>query len=149
MQKPIPEYVKLINNRGGIVYGWETSNVQSDMFGKGCTLHSHIWIGGDVIIGDNCKIQSFVFIPNGVRIGNKVFIGPHVCFTNDKHPPSNGKDWSNTIVEDYVSIGAGAVILPGVVLKKGCRVGAGAVVTESVPMDTTVVGNPAKPLTSS
>lgn len=113
--------------------------------GSGCTIHSHVWIGNKVIIGDNCKIQAFTFIPDLVTIGNNVFIGPHVVFTNDKHPPSkNQDDWSATIVENNVSIGANATIGPGLTLGAGCVVGMGAVVTKNVLPHTTVVGNPAR-----
>ena len=91
-------------------------------------------------------IEAFCFIPDWVTIGNNVFIGPRVTFTNDKQPPSFGKHWARTIVEDFVSIGAGAIILPGVTLHKECLIGAGAVVTKSVPAGETWVGNPAKKL---
>lgn len=113
-------------------------------FGNGCTIHSQVWISEGVEIGENCKVQAFAYIPKGVRIGNGVFIGPRVCFTNDKHPPSGGKHWSETIVEDGVVIGAGAVILPGLTLGARCVIGAGSVVTKSVPAGTTVYGNPAR-----
>lgn len=112
--------------------------------GKSCTIHAPVWIGNDVVIGDNCKIQAFAFIPTGVEIGNNVFIGPHVCFTNDKNPPS-GK-WTKTIVKNNVSIGANATILPGLTIGQGAKIGAGAVVTKNVRAETIVVGNPAKVL---
>lgn len=112
--------------------------------GKETTIHAFCWIGRDVVIGQKCFIEAFVFIPEWVTIGDNVFIGPHVCFTNDKRPPSFGEHWAKTIVEDNVSIGAGAVILPGVTLKKGCVIGAGAVVTKDVEAGVTVVGNPAR-----
>ena len=113
--------------------------------GDNCTIHAPVWIGNDVIIGNNCKVQAFTFIPTGVKIGDNVFIGPHVCFTNDKYPPSNG-EWLETIVENNVVIGAGAVITPGITLHHGAIIGAGAVVTKDVPRHTTVVGNPAAPI---
>ena len=113
--------------------------------GNGSVLHSHVWIGNNVVIGDNCRIQAFSFIPDGVLIGNGVFIGPRVTFTNDKHPPSSS--WSRTIVEDNVVIGAGAIILPGVTLSVGCMIGAGSVVTHDVPSQEVWVGNPARKLT--
>jgi acetyltransferase-like isoleucine patch superfamily enzyme len=119
----------------------ELSNIGNCLIGEGSIIHSHVWIGDRVKIGERCRIQAFAFIPTGVRLGNDVFIGPHVCFTNDKYPPSN--EWEVTIVEDYVSIGAGAVILPGVTLGTGCKIGAGAVVTKNVPAGETWVGNPA------
>lgn len=114
--------------------------------GERCTIHSHVWIGADVTIGNDCKIQAFSFIPTGVAIGNRVFIGPRVTFTNDKHPPSHGRDWSETIVGDNVVIGAGAVILPGVLIGDEAVIGAGAVVTRNVIAGTTVIGNPARVL---
>lgn len=119
----------------------ELSNIGNCLIGDDSTIHSHVWIGDRVSIGKRCRIQAFAFIPTGVRIGNDVFIGPHVCFTNDKYPPSN--EWEVTIVEDFVSIGAGAVILPGVTLGAGCKIGAGAVVTKNVPKGETWFGNPA------
>ncbi|MCK4347314.1 MAG: N-acetyltransferase, partial [Thermoplasmatales archaeon] len=95
--------------------------------------------------GKNCKIRPFVFIPSDVKIGNEVFISPGVIFTNDKYPKVKG-EWKqlNTIVEDEVSIGAGAVVLPGVRIGRGAMVGAGAVVTKDVPSNAVVVGNPAR-----
>lgn len=109
--------------------------------GENCTIHAPVWIGNNVAIGDNCKIQAFCFLPDGVVLGNNVFVGPHVCFTNDLHPPSNM--WLWTVVEDEVSIGANATILPGIRICKGAVIGAGAVVTKSVPTGVTVYGNPA------
>ncbi len=128
----------------GFVYFPELSNIQSLDIGRKAKIHSHVWIGRKVVVGANVLIQAFAFIPDGVRIGHNVFIGPRVTFTNDKHPPST--QLSETIVEDEVAIGAGAVILPGVLLGKGCVIGAGAVVTKNVEPFTTMVGNPARPL---
>lgn len=129
------------------IYHPEHSNIhESVSIGEKSTIHSHVWIGKDVVIGARCKVQAFSFIPTGVTVGDDVFIGPRVTFTNDKNPPSHGKGWSTTVVEDGAVIGAGAVILPGIVIGKGAVVGAGAVVTKSVPPGTTVVGNPARPI---
>lgn len=103
-------------------------------------------IGKGVKIGKFCKIQAGAFIPPGVTIGDYCFIGPHVCFTNDKYPALRDVDWQllTTVVEDEVVIGAGAIILPGLTIGKGARIGAGAVVTKDVPPGETWVGNPAK-----
>lgn len=111
--------------------------------GQECTIHAPVWIGNNVTIGDFCKIQAFAFIPEGVEIGNAVFIGPHVCFTNDKHPPNN--IFQKTIVKDGAVIGANATIVCGVTIGEGAMVAAGAVVTKDVPPHTVVKGNPAKP----
>lgn len=123
-------------------------NLWGAEIGEGTRVASYVEIGKGVVIGDNCNIQSFVYIPPHVRIGNSVFIGPGVIFTNDKHAPSHG-EWKKgpwTTVESFVSIGAGAVILPGIRIGRGARIGAGAVVTKDVPAGVTVVGNPAEPI---
>lgn len=118
------------------------SNIGDCTIGDNTVVHSHVWIGDRVAIGERCKIQAFCFIPTGVRIGNDVFLGPRVTFTNDKYPPSS--DWETTIVLDNASIGAGAIILPGLTIGRGARIGAGAVVTKNVGDGETWYGNPAK-----
>jgi acetyltransferase-like isoleucine patch superfamily enzyme len=113
--------------------------------GEGCTIHAPVWIGPNVVIGDGCKIQAFCFLPEGVTLGRGVFLGPSVTFTNDKYPPaSSPMDWRDTVVEDYVSIGAGAVILPGIRIGTKAMIGAGAVVTRDVPKGAMIYGNPAR-----
>lgn len=105
-----------------------------------------IWLGDKVEIGENCKIQAQVFIPDGVKIGNNVFVGPATVFTNDKRPPSGGKFWAETIVKDGAVIGANCTILPGITIGEKAMIGAGAVVTKNVPAGETWIGNPAKKL---
>ena len=131
---------------GVMVWFEAQSNIGACEIGMGCIIHSHVWIGDGVIIGKRCKVQAFSFIPTGVTIESDVFIGPRVTFTNDKHPPSNGKGWEKTLVCAGAVIGAGAIILPGITIGAKAIVGAGAVVTKDVPSGATVVGNPAKPV---
>lgn len=114
--------------------------------GENCNLCAHTLIEGDVVIGNNVTIKSGVFLWDGARIEDDVFIGPNATFTNDSMPRS--KDYAvaleRIIVKRGASIGANATLLPGVTI--GCRamVGAGAVVTKSVPDGAVVVGNPAR-----
>src|SRR5690606_7684339 len=107
-----------------------------------------------VAIGARCKISSHSFLCTGVTIEDEVFIGHHVCFTNDLFPRATtgdgvlkgDGDWElvPTLVQRRASIGSGAVILPGVTIGSEAIVGAGSVVTRDVPARTIVVGNPAR-----
>ena len=127
----------------------DTSNIYGDgRIGKNCNIGTFVEIRAPKI-GDVCKIQAFVFIPEGVVIGNNVFVGPHVCFTNDKYPTVRefGKgDWLETHVKDGANIGANATIVCGVTIGEGATIGSGSVVTKDVLPGVTVVGNPAKEL---
>ena len=120
----------------------ETSVLLDCVIGGGCTIHAQVWIGNNVVIGDGCKVQAGAFLPDGVTLGDNVFIGPRVCFTNDKYPPS--KEWSRTVVEDYAVIGANCTILPGITIGAHAVVGAGSVVTKNVSRGAMVCGNPAR-----
>ena len=116
--------------------------------GKHCNICAQSFIENDVVVGDDVTIKCGVQLWNGLRVGDRVFIGPNATFTNDRHPRSGNREFEceQTIIEDDVSIGANATILPGVRLGRGCVVGAGAVVTRDVPAGITVIGNPAKEL---
>lgn len=137
----------MTKGEGTKIYYKELSNLGEFDCGEDCVIHSNVWIGDGVIIGDRVKIQAFSFIPPGVEIGNDVFIGPGVIFTND--PTLEMKpDWkpTKTIVEDGARIGANATIRAGITIGKNSLVGMGSVVIKNVPENTTVVGNPAKPM---
>jgi acetyltransferase-like isoleucine patch superfamily enzyme len=123
-------------------------NIFGCKIGKNCKIAAFVEIQKGVTIGDRCAIEAFVFIPTGVTIEDEVFIGPHVCFTNDMYPKAVNPGWKivPTIVKKGASIGAGSVIRCGITIGEGALVGAGSVVTKDVPPNTLVVGNPAKPV---
>jgi len=142
----------------------ETADVQTTAVGHGTTVWQSVvilpgarigadvnicaqcLIENDVVIGDRVTIKSGVYLWDGIRLDNDVFVGPNVTFTNDKFPRS--KSYPDSFLETYVemgaSIGGGAVLLPGVTIGRGAMVGAGAVVTKSVPPYAIVTGSPAR-----
>ncbi len=111
------------------------------------------FIGNKVIIGKNCEIQNNVSIMSGTNIKDEVFIGANVTITNTRRPKANKNPEAISAcgkvnIQFGASIGAGAVILCGntnrpLDIGENSTVGAGAVITKSVPANTTVIGNPA------
>jgi acetyltransferase-like isoleucine patch superfamily enzyme len=85
-----------------------------------------------------------VYVPPYTTIGDHVFVGPRAVLTNDRYPVRTDDDLRGPTVEDHVSIGANATILPGVTVGERSFVAAGAVVTRDVPPDTLAVGVPAE-----
>ena len=114
------------------------------VIGDNCNICANVFIENDVIIGNNVTIKNGVQIWDGIRISDNVFIGPNVTFTNDKFPRSKKRphQFLQTIIHEGVSIGANATILPGLTIGKSAVIGAGTVLTKSVPPDATIVGNP-------
>jgi UDP-2-acetamido-3-amino-2,3-dideoxy-glucuronate N-acetyltransferase len=133
---------------------WNQVQVRENaVIGDNVIIGKNTYVDHGVTIGKNTRIQNNVSIYHGVTIKDGVFIGPHVCFTNDMQPRSinsdgsfkSADDWvvSKTSVEYGASIGVKSVILP-VNIGKWAMVGAGAVVTKDVPDYGLVYGNPAK-----
>jgi acetyltransferase-like isoleucine patch superfamily enzyme len=114
--------------------------------GDNCNLCAHTLVESDVIIGNNVTIKSGVFLWDGTRLEDNVFVGPNATFTNDPMPRSRvyPEAFSGILVKKGASIGANATILPGITIGANAMVGAGAVVTADVPDNAVVVGNPAR-----
>jgi acetyltransferase-like isoleucine patch superfamily enzyme len=124
--------------------------------GTDCNIGDHVFIETGATVGNGVTIKNNALIWKGVHIADYVFIGPNVVFTNDRSPRSprmpqmkvkgqSEKDWLvETFVEEGVSIGANATILPGMRLGKYGMIGAGSVVTKDVAPFTLVAGNPAR-----
>lgn len=126
---------------------WQFSVIlEGAVIGENCNICAHTFIENDVQIGENCTIKSGVFLWDGIKLEDHVFVGPNATFTNDRLPRSKVYPGSfpRTLIKKHASIGANATILPGIVIGEGAMVGAGAVVTKSVPDFAVVVGNPAK-----
>ena len=103
-------------------------------------------IDGHVTIGNFVKLETNVYIPTHTYIGNYVFIGPNAVLTNDRYPLRRRDEYKpeGPILEDHVTIGANATLLPGVRIGEGAMVAAGAVVTRDVPPWHLAIGVPAR-----
>ncbi|SRR5581483_5152910 len=115
-------------------------------FGSKVIVGTGTVIDGTVAVGDRVKIEGLVYIPTHTTIGDDVFIGPKAVLTNDRYPLRLRSQYNprGPILEDSVSIGGNATILPGVRIGEGALVAAGAVVVRDVPPWTLVKGNPGK-----
>ncbi len=136
------------------IYHPELVNIYGATIGDHTRIGPFVEIQRGAIVGALCKIQSHVFIPDGVIIEDEVFIGHGVIFTNDFWPRAVDEegqiidaDWtlSPTLVKRRAVIGSGVTVLP-VTIGEACFVGAGSVVTRDVPDYAVVIGNPARTL---
>ncbi|WP_440616738.1 acyltransferase [Cysteiniphilum sp. 6C5] len=116
------------------------------LIGENCNICSHCLIENRVSIGNNVTIKSGVQVWDGVTLEDDVFIGPNVTFTNDKKPISKQflAEYPETVIKKGASLGANSTILPGVIVGEYAMIGAGSVVTKSIPAREVWVGNPAK-----
>lgn len=114
--------------------------------GRDCNICDGVFVEGDVTVGDRVTVKCGVQLWNGVRLHDDVFVGPNATFTNDLFPRSRQypERFLETVVETGASIGANATILPGLRIGSGAMVGAGSVITRSVPPNAIVAGNPAR-----
>jgi len=129
---------------------WHFSHVQSgSKIGEKCVLGQNVNIGNNVTIGDFVKIQNNVSVYEGVILEDYVFCGPSMVFTNivdprSKYPQVGAQYYLKTIVKEGASLGANCTIVCGHDIGRFAFVGAGAVVTKTVPDFALVVGNPAR-----
>jgi acetyltransferase-like isoleucine patch superfamily enzyme len=122
--------------------------------GQDCILGKGVYVDFDVVIGNRVKIQNYVSVFHGVEIEDGVFVGPHVCFTNDLKPRAinpdgslkSNTDWalSKTLIGYGAALGANSTIRCGISIGRWAMVGAGSVVTKDVPDYGLVFGNPAR-----
>ena len=129
-------------------------NLYGCRIGDQTRIGSFVEIQKHAVIGARCKISSHSFICEGVTLGDEVFIGHGVVFTNDRYPRAatpdgrlqGDRDWQviPTRVGRGASIGSHATLLPGIVVGEHALVGAGSVVTRDVPTYAVVVGVPAR-----
>ena len=117
-------------------------NLYHCKIGNYVRLGPFIEIQNDAVVGEGTVISSHSFICAGCRIGRGVFVGHGVQTCNDRYPIANNREWFSEppIIEDFASIGSGAIILPGVRIGERAIIGAGAVVTKNVPPGATIVG---------
>lgn len=134
---------------------WHQAQVRERArLGANCIVGKGAYIDFEVTIGSNVKIQNGVSVYHGVTLEDGVFLGPGAVLTNDKLPRAinpdgtlrSDADWevSPILVRRGASIGAGAIVLPGVTVDEFAMVGAGAVVSRDVPAHGLVYGNPAR-----
>ena len=129
-------------------------NLYGCEIGDESKIGTFVEIQRGVKVGKRVKVSSHTFICEGVVIEDEVFIGHNVSFINDRYPRSTredgtlqtGDDWAleGTVVKRRASIGTSATILCGVTIGENAIVGAGSVVTQDVPDNAIVAGNPAR-----
>jgi len=137
-----------------VIFQPELVNLYGCEIGDETKIGAFVEIRNGVRVGARCKIQAFAFIPEGVLIEDNVFIGPHVCFTNDLYPAAinldgslkSNDDWQLAVtrVSEGASIGANATILCGLTIGRHALIGAGSVITKDVVDHAIVAGNPAQ-----
>ena len=130
---------------------WAFANIQDGVeIGEDCNICDGVFIEKGVSIGNGCTIKNGVYLWADMKLGDNVFVGPNVTFTNDEMPRSHpdyitpASGWQPNIIEAGATIGAGAILLPGVKIGEWSFVAAGAIVTDYVPPYTLVKGVPAE-----
>lgn len=126
---------------------WANAHVLAGAsIGADCNICDGVFIEGRAVIGSRVTVKCGVQVWDGVELGDDVFVGPNATFTNDRFPRSRVwlDEYARTKVYAGASIGANATVLPGLEIGRCAMIGAGAVVTRSVPAHAIVAGNPAR-----
>jgi acetyltransferase-like isoleucine patch superfamily enzyme len=134
---------------------WHQAQVREGAnIGTNCIIGKGVYVDFDVSLGENVKIQNYVSIYHGVTVEDGVFIGPHVCFTNDLKPRAINKDGSLKAADDWVlsktlirrgaALGANSTIVCGITVGAWAMIGSGSVVTKDIPDYGLAFGNPAR-----
>lgn len=127
---------------GGFTTGHNALVREETTIGESTLVGTNSVIDGRSTLGANVNIQSDVYIPTETVVGDRVFFGPNAILTNDPYPLRQDVDLVGPTLEDDVTVGANATILPDVTVGEGSFVAAGAVVLDDVPPETMVVGVP-------
>lgn len=134
---------------------WHRAQVRTGArIGAQCIIGRDAFIDEGVTLGDRVKVQNLALVYHGVTVEDGVFIGPNAILTNDRYPRAITADGALARADDWVvspitlrrgcSIGAGAVVVAGVDVGRFATVGAGSVVTRTVPDHALVAGSPAR-----
>lgn len=126
---------------------WHYSRILAKVvIGEDCSIGGGTEIGRGSVIGDRTRIGANVFLPPNSSIGADVFVGPGVVCTDDRHPRCGNAGYTAEppVICNGASIGAGVILLPGVVIGEHARIAAGSVVRHDVPAHTFVIGAPAR-----
>jgi acetyltransferase-like isoleucine patch superfamily enzyme len=119
--------------------------VTGAVIGDDCNICDHTFVEGGVLIGDRVALKCGVYLWSGITVEDDVFIGPAAVFTNDYRPRSKRHFPDlKTVLKEGCSIGANSTVLPNLTIGRWAMVGAGSVVTRSVPDHALAVGNPAR-----
>lgn len=111
--------------------------------GNAVTVGTLAVVDGRSRIGSNVSLQTGAYVPAQSTIGNNVFLGPSAVLTNDPYPARKENDLAGPRIEEGVTIGANATVLPDITISKHAFVAAGAIVTKDVPAETLAIGAPA------